>query len=74
MVKNNNSSAISVMTVDNAITNHSVGVVNDSNCSKIIDNQKKRKKIVEKNKDITLSKPKKRKTHNVLNICDRIKK
>ena len=34
VVRNNNSSAISVMTVDNAITNHSVGIVNDSNCFK----------------------------------------
>ena len=29
LVHNNNSSAISVMTVDNAITIHSVGIVND---------------------------------------------
>ena len=39
-----------------------------------IDNQKKRKKIVEKNKDTILSKPKKRKTQSAINMCDKNKK
>ena len=62
------------MTVDYVISNHFVGTVNDSNFFKIIDKQKKRKKIDEKNKDTMLSKPKKRKTQNVINIYYKIKK
>ena len=43
MVKNNDSSAISLMTVDNAITIHFVEIVNDSNCAKKIDYKKEEK-------------------------------
>ena len=61
------------MTVDNAITNHSVRIVNDSNYSKIFDNQKKRKNIDDKKKKTTLSKQKK-KTQKDIDICHKNKK
>ena len=62
------------MIIDNAITNHSVGIINDSNVSKTMDKQKKRKDIDEENKDTIISKPKKRKTPDVINIYDKKQK
>ena len=50
LVQNNNLSAISVMTVDNAITIHSIGIVNDSNCSKKLTFKRRGKQLLTKNK------------------------
>ena len=58
------------MTFDNAFANHSFGKVNDSNVSKKIDKQKKRKNIDVENKDTIISKPKKKKTTYVIKMCD----
>ena len=71
MLKNNIFSAINVMTVDNAFANHSVRKFNDSNFSKNIDKQKKRKKVDVENKDTIISKPKKSKSLDVIKICDK---
>ena len=71
LLKNNDSSVISEMTVDNAFANHSVGKFNDSNFSKNIDKQKKRKKVDVENKDTIISKPKKSKSLDVIKICDK---
>ena len=68
LLKNNDPSAISEMTVDNAFANHSVGNFNDSIFSKQIDKQKKREKIDVENKDAIISKQKKRKMIDVIKI------
>ena len=62
------------MTVDNVFGNHSVGKVNDSNFSKNIDKQKQRGKIDVENKGTMISKPKERKTTDVIKICDKKEK
>ena len=51
MLKQNNSSAICVMTFDNAFANYSIGKINDPIFSKTIDKQKRMKKIVIKISD-----------------------
>ena len=62
------------MTVYNAITYQSVGIVNDSNFSKKLINKSRGKRLTIK-KDTILSKPKKRNTQNLINIfVTRIKK
>ena len=54
MLKHNDSSAISVLTIDNAFASQSVGKVNESVFFQKIDKQKKRKKNDKENKDIWL--------------------
>ena len=48
VVKNNNFSIISVTTVDNAITNYYVGIVNDTNCSKKLIIKRRGKRLLKK--------------------------
>ena len=69
LLKQNNFSAISVMTVDNAFVNYHSRKVNDSIFPKQIINKRVEKNDVE-NKDTIISEQKKRKMIDVIKISD----